>query len=386
MNKWEILECSKCYHLFSDCDGVLTCLDCQRSFCLKHSIEHQNETFHRIFAISKVDTRQCAIINDGKIEYIDVPEEYTKIFNIFLVTLNNYQYREFDDVNFGVTKGTSMICGFLNIGNTCYFNSNLHVLFRIDEFVDYFCQDVFSHGENKEISFQLHRFLKELKSGNRSVMIPRLLRNAIDKGNERFLTSNPQDSILFFDYEISLLQNRYPDCPLTLCNFHYSNMCSCANKIDDSTQFKLRLLLDPNLDHTQKYKYTLDQLVQLNLMTEEQKCSNCDKLITKKIDVAPEYLFVNIVLDQNDYKIPVDLQFDMNNLDLTNYIIGENKSCYKLLAFMDHRGERAELGHDISYARYDDVWYCFNDDNATKTNLEHIRWGTQYLYLFKLLK
>lgn len=390
-------ECEICYHFDDDEGGVYECLVCHRIFCDKHRDIHQQETNH-------------------------------SDFKQHLKTLDPNIKEDIID-----NSPSSMVSGFQNLGNTCYFNSNLHVLFAIDEFVNYCltdeCDNRVIPSEDKiehQLGHQLHRFLVALHKGDRLFMRPSLLREAIDVDSPEYLNPRPQDSIDFFNYMITTIKKKlgFPETHLNLTEFDFVDTITCSNCSKTFTSLNTRKnnqASDPFycfIIKPRQHPDECDEPVQLNLdeMIDDRcnyafknisetdlkgfkrlnwTCPNCqchEGTIARKIKNAPKYLFINNRLDHGSRekdtrkKLKANLEFDINNLDISRHVL-EGNGKYELIAFMHHMGRWAKWGHDISYVRKsgsDNIFYKFNDlvvkEVDVRTNVE---FGKQYLYLFK---
>lgn len=395
-------ECETCYHFDDDPDGVYECQTCFRVFCSKHRDIHQQETNHSEF----------------KHYYCDLDP------NTLESILENVP--------------SSMVSGFQNLGNTCYFNSNLHVLFAIEEFVNFCltgdCDSIIVPNEKdikRQIGHQFHRFVTALYKGDRLFMRPTLLRQAIDADNVEYLDPRPQDSIDFFNYMMRTIKRKigFEKSNLNLTEFNFVDTITCENcsqtfqshntrKDNENSndpfycfivkprqhpgecEEPVQLILDEMIDDRCCFNFhnkiadssekTANGYKQLNW-----KCPNCNCCkgkIVRKIDHAPKYLYINNRLDHGSRtedtrkKLKANLQFDINNLDISRHLV-EGSGKYKLIAFMHHMGRWAKWGHDISYMRKQDsenIFYKFNDIDVREVNVKNdVEFGKQYLYLFK---
>jgi ubiquitin C-terminal hydrolase len=102
---------------------------------------------------------------------------------------------------------------------------------------------------------------------------------------------------------------------------------------------------------------------------------------------APRYLFVRNDLDVQEgeerFKRNVVLDMETERLKLGALLLNGDAE-YRLVAFMDHKGAWAKLGHDIAYVRDKDGWIRFDDEEVQEcaTLRNAVVFGRQYLYLF----
>ncbi|OHT14945.1 hypothetical protein TRFO_14591 [Tritrichomonas foetus] len=376
-------ECQECYVLETDEEGVYKCDTCGKVFCQGHREDHRKSANHSTFTHIKSDD-PFFFSEDDKF------------------TTNSEQIY------------SPMVSGFANLGCTCYFNSCLHVLFSINELVNYFLSD--ECDQVNELGHQFHRFVTELNKGSRPKLQNSLLRNEVDRDNEKYLRSDPQDSIEFFDYLYSTIHQKLPDSNIdNLLEFSFSDTLQCkhCSQVFTEKVHNVRFLkVKPGLPF-QSGRMSLNLLNMINNEFEKSpkvwNCPNCDHNEAKKnrkILNPPKYL---IVLNRLDYgsrepdtrrKRDVQLEFDLNDLNISHHIscslgdeseahqkLDENQGHYRLIAFMDHSGKWAKYGHDTCYVRNgeSDQWYWFNDSAVSIIDdiMENVVFGRQYLYLFK---
>jgi hypothetical protein len=115
-----------------------------------------------------------------------------------------------------------------------------------------------------------------------------------------------------------------------------------------------------------------------------------------KIVNPPRYLLVNNCLDTGGvtnnarFKRSLVLELDPDVLDLSEFVV-EGRAVYRLLAFADHEGEWAKMGHDIAYVRDGSGVGDQLDDSqvyrigSTGELMREVAFGQQYLYLYQLV-
>ena len=79
------------------------------------------------------------------------------------------------------------------------------------------------------------------------------------------------------------------------------------------------------------------------------------------------------------------ISFPINNLDLSEYVIGYSKESYiyDLYAICNHHGG-TQGGHYYSFIRVQNNWFCFNDTSVTEiTNLSQLITPNAYLFFYR---
>ena len=142
----------------------------------------------------------------------------------------------------------------------------------------------------------------------------------------------------------------------------------------------------------------------LDLFVSEEKiedniyyCSKCKKRnkFSKKMDLykEPYYLIIHF----NRYKINQDsylnkynniknetfIDFPIQNLDLSEYFIGnDQKEKYNLIGVINHYGESFN-GHYTSYCLNRNNWYCFDDETISEINKNSIVSDSAFILFYQ---
>ena len=320
-----IAECQNCYFLDSDLDGLYLCLCCKKYYCKIHSFEHSELENHFYFR-----NQQNNILSDiyyitknQTLKFINENNESNTIF------LNNLKLKK---------KTKPLVCGFINLGNTCYMNSTIHMLFSINELIDYFINT----NENNFLIFEFKRILIELLKGERNIIQLQKLRKAINIDSIKFNEPLPQDSQEYVNYVINTINKYCSNSPINLLKF--------------SNQFILKIPLPLN-----EIEINFESLINLNF--------NFNNL--------SNYLLINPILDINGFKKKVKFIFNYKKIIIKN-------NYYELISFMEHFGKFSIDGHDICYSKINDIWYKFDDTFVEEiSTLDKYPFGTQYHFLLK---
>ena len=411
MENYEKSECSICYYNFTMKNGVFTCLDCGQCFCSDHLFQHSNENSHYHYVHNKLFQSKYIEVKDGAIIECPPKEEGEYLSKSQYVCQSEQPfYYTLEAPTNNVVK--SMVCGFGNLGLTCYMNTTLHVIFAIQEFSDY-CYDpkCDSYGP---LGHQLHRFMIPLYEAKHPVLFPKLLRKAINAGAPIYNEMEPQDSLSYFHYLFPYLNNNLPSCPLNLVTFNLkeTRKCpKCGHTITKKTQhYHIGMPVIDTLPEKETFHTDIISSIRAGLNPPETFiCPECDyqcfqnsfpefysndvpiksietnTFVSKEFETIPKYLFITHNLDigptNTRYKRLVDLQFNKDDIDLTD-VVGAK---YQLKAFSYHMGRWAKLGHDMAFVKYDNEWIFFNDiETSIATEIVNdFHFGAQYLYLLE---
>jgi ubiquitin C-terminal hydrolase len=378
----------ECCTIANDPPGTFVCLRCPKyvGFCLSHSAQHVQATGHVVFALVRPKREP------SDVQFDPSGASYLRLGRCSHRRLRDF--RRYDSYVFRVNSKAirrPLVAGFFNLGNTCYFNSNLHVLFAIPEFVA-FCLSGDCASANR-LGFELVR-------GAHPQLINGRLRQALDADAPAFLLANPIDSVEFFNYALRTIRRYLPDCPLRLAEFETTRSIVCSScgasvPIDDEIAVPA-LVIEPRAVGRKLQTDTIEEMIARACCIPRNtwacpQCGSAGGMCNRRIKVAPNYLFINNDLDYGTrvpdrrYKRSLVLEMDPDELHLAGVLAGGADPAYRLTAFMDHKGKWALWGHDISYVREGEHWIRFDDEDVRE--LRSLRgkvvFGQQYLYLFE---
>ncbi len=261
--------------------------------------------------------------------------------------------------------------GIYNIGNSCYLNSALQMLFNSDDFKFILKDKVFINTPFANIINNYNN-----SSNINSVYNPTEIKSIVAKNNKMFNNTNQQDSYEFMIYLFDIIDkmlnnNSYSKsgnnnilydkfgiqttfnikCKMSNCNYE-------SNTI--STELFLQLPMTDDLsDSYRKYK-SMEKLENDNAYS----CSNCKIKTTARRNTItskwPNSLI--IVLKRFDHNMRKD------NRRVNIPLLWRHG--YKLKGGIIHMGQYGG-GHYIYYGEENNNWYIANDTNISSiSNIE----------------
>ena len=144
---------------------------------------------------------------------------------------------------------------------------------------------------------------------------------------------------------------------------------------------------------------TLEKCIELYTSTEKLEGDNMVlNSDTNKKEVAeknimffslPDILIITLKrFSNNGRKNQVMVDFPLNDLDLSKYVVGYDKNSFKydLYGICNHSGGSAG-GHYTAYVKNaNDKWYLFNDTNVDEVNLGKLKSPQAYCFFYRKQK
>ncbi len=243
--------------------------------------------------------------------------------------------------------------GIYNIGNSCYLNSVIQMLFNSDGFKYISKGTLFEDFINKYKNYKIYN--------------PAEVKLVVSKNNAMFANTNQQDSYEFLIYLFDVLDKMLGN---SKNNLLYQNFgidiktnikCKMSNCLKESnnkiTELFLHLPITNELDLSDSYRtYKSIEILQDD---NAYYCEHCkDKIIARKNTITtkwPENLI--IVLKRFDHYMRKDNR--QINIPL-NWRHG-----YKLKGGIIHMGSYGG-GHYIYFGKNNQDWFIANDSNISK--------------------
>ena len=333
-----------------------------------------------------------------------------------------------------MSNGLSGLC---NLGNTCYLNSCLQVLFHTEPLLEYLRNPSLKNHMSECASTQLFRefcVLTNMIWKQNCIIKP----HAFLKEFQRYSKEVNHETFTSFD------QNDASECLVYLLDsFHKTIKRNVRIKISGNTKsevdklavicykrykdllendyssivdlfYGIQVTQIRDYNNNKVYSSTADPFMTLELPLPDEKnltledCLNSyidnEPLIDdnawyndkkkKKFNVNKQMIFwslpkiMTITLKRFRYdgrKNRALVSFPLESLDMTQYAIGygSKKYIYDCYAVCNHSGV-AEGGHYTAYIKTNDKWYHFNDTSVTPMSPRNVVTAKAYTLFYKL--
>uniref|UniRef100_A0A2K5V7Y4 ubiquitinyl hydrolase 1 n=1 Tax=Macaca fascicularis TaxID=9541 RepID=A0A2K5V7Y4_MACFA len=320
------------------------------------------------------------------------------------------------------------LTGLRNLGNTCYMNSILQCLCNAPHLADYFLtgKAIMSNllGHKGEVAEEFGIIMKALWTGQYRYISPKDFKITIGKINDQFAGYSQQDSqelLLFLMDGLHEDLNKWlwerimkhcRDCSdhctpawvtdnesiiVALFQGQFKSTVQCLTCHKKSRTFEAFMYLSLPLASTSKC--TLQDC--LRLFSKEEKltdnnrfyCSHCrarrDSL--KKIEIwkLPPVLLVHLKRFSYDgrwkQKLQTSVDFPLENLDLSQYVIGpkNNLKKYNLFSVSNHYGG-LDGGHYTAYCKNAarQRWFKFDDHEVSDISVSSVKSSAAYILFY----
>lgn len=334
------------------------------------------------------------------------------------------------------------LTGLRNLGNTCYMNSILQCLCNAPHLADYFNRNCYHEDINRsnllghkgEVAEEFGIIMKALWTGQYRYISPKDFKITIGKINDQFAGYSQQDSqelLLFLmdglHEDLNKADNRKrhkeenndhlddfkaaehawqkhkqlnESIIVALFQGQFKSTVQCLTCHKKSRTFEAFMYLSLPLASTSKC--TLQDC--LRLFSKEEKltdnnrfyCSHCgarrDSL--KKIEIwkLPPVLLVHLKRFSYDgrwkQKLQTSVDFPLENLDLSQYVIGpkNNLKKYNLFSVSNHYGG-LDGGHYTAYCKNAarQRWFKFDDHEVSDISVSSVKSSAAYILFYTSL-
>lgn len=288
----------------------------------------------------------------------------------------------------------NQLCGFNNMGNTCYMNSALQIIVNSTVLTKVMLSNNFK--SNKLNIYK--NFLQQYRTGNS--YSPKDVKDMVGGKDSKFLDYNQHDSHEFLINLMELLEdefkNEYKVNNIEILNIPLNNLMSTIfdttvssiiyseeTKEKSKTKIGERILSVPI---PQKENVTLndclDYYTQIEKLTGDSKWRSeknkklVDAYKRLQLKSLPKYLLIQLkrfsffsYSNKNNTSIDIPI-----NLDLQN-------TTYNLRGIIYHMGS-VHGGHYVSIINHTDKWYLCDDASISEVNVNnYLNKGYTYFYV-----
>jgi ubiquitin C-terminal hydrolase len=259
--------------------------------------------------------------------------------------------------------------GIYNIGNSCYLNSALQMLFNSDDFKEILKNKVFINTIFENIINNYNN-----SNSNNNIFNPTEIKSIVAKNNNMFNNTNQQDSYEFMIYLFDVIDKKLGNNNNSLninmsasMNLLYDKfgiqttfnikckMLNCNKESNNiSTELFLQLPMTDDLSDSYRRYKSMEKLENDNAYS----CDNCKTKTTARRNTItskwPDNLI--IVLKRFDYNMRKD------NRKVNIPLLWRHG--YKLKGGIIHLGQYGG-GHYIYYGEENNNWFIANDTNIS---------------------
>ncbi|XP_041031112.1 ubiquitin carboxyl-terminal hydrolase 8 isoform X3 [Carcharodon carcharias] len=334
------------------------------------------------------------------------------------------------------------LTGLRNLGNTCYMNSILQCLCNTPHLAEYFNKNYYQQDINRsnilghkgEVAEEFGVIMKTLWSGQYKCISPRDFKGRIGKINETFAGYIQQDSqelLLFLmdglhedlnkadrkrykeedtnglddtrTAELAWQKHKRLNESIIVALFQgqFKSTVQCLTCHKRSRTFEAFMYLSLPLPSSSKCSLQdcLKSFSKEEKLTDNNRfhCSNCKahRDSTKKLEIwkLPPILLVHLKRFSYEgrwkQKLQTNVDFPLENLDLSNYIIGprNNVKRYNLFAVSNHYGG-LDGGHYTAYCKnaVKQRWFKFDDQDVSEISASSVRSSAAYILFYSSLE
>ena len=293
-------------------------------------------------------------------------------------------YKQSENVK--VTNFINSINGFANIGNSCYMNSFLQILFHTPYFLEYI--EEYKDYDSNTLIYNI-KFLSKYPYKSQYLY---KIKSIMGEVNSKYGTFNPGDSqsfaVDFIDQLISECKDEFSNdesvkssCIQSKAK-SYKTFCEEFHNKKDKIErlFQFTEIAKPTT-FTGNYNFSININIELcfplncsnpidiyTLLNGKYSRKDINKENKPKLCDLPEILIITIIRGiEGRGVIKTKVSFN-ENLDLSPYLDYElasklkNKAYYKLYAINERFGQYKSQGHYICFIKLKGIkWYRFSD-------------------------
>lgn len=260
--------------------------------------------------------------------------------------------------------------GFINIGNTCYLNSALQMLFNIPEF----CNLINRYKKKSRDLNYISKFIDTFHNKQNGSISPVKIKKMVEKRNDMFEGIDQQDSAEFLIFFLDIIDDQIKNDKLhEVIGISTATITKCKiiNCLNVSTYNEKRMFLMLNITDETK---TLNDCYRNYKIREKLDgdnkyfCEKCQKkrIASKKTEIK---------------KWPRNIIIWLKRFEQTMYGSRKNdkeiecpydwRHGYKLVGGVYHSGS-LNGGHYIYFGRYKNSWYYISDNNINEVGISKI--------------
>jgi len=276
--------------------------------------------------------------------------------------------------------------GLINLGNTCYLNSGLQLIFHNKELINI----IQLYASKSDTLTKINNVIMEYNNNNNNIIDPIEIKNIIEQQQQIFCGSQQQDATELIIYLLNIINDEIKKITnIDILNKLYN--------IEINTRIKCKLLKCLNINNNIENNYflfldilgdnTLESLYnnyQNKEKLENENMYNCEKC--KRKTIASKRIKINNISDHLliilKRFININNKLTKNNEIIVIPLIFKNMN---LKGAIIHYGSLYS-GHYIYIGKYEDIWYCFNDSIITIISENELTNYLNYAYLLYYYK